>query len=190
MALIVQKYGGTSVGTIEKIAAVADKVASHVKNGDQIVVTVSAMSGETNRLIGLANEMSEKPHPREMDVIISTGEQSTIALLSMALIDRGCDARSYTGNQIRMLTDSSHGKARILDIQCDGMKEDLKQGRVVVVAGLLVCWYVGLLVCWFVGLLVCCWFVVALLLVCCWLVVGLLLVCCLFVVGLMLLLVC
>ena len=135
MALIVQKYGGTSVGTTEKISKVADKIISHVKNGDQIVVTVSAMSGETNRLIQLANEISDKPHPREMDVIVSTGEQATIALLSMALIDRGCDARSYTGSQIRMLTDSSHGKARILKIECDGMKEDLKQGRVVVVAG-------------------------------------------------------
>lgn len=135
MSLIVQKYGGTSVGTTEKIGKVADKVVSHVNNGDQIVVTVSAMSGETNRLIQLANEISDKPHPRELDVIISTGEQATIALLSMALIDRGCDARSYTGNQIRMLTDSSHGKARIVDIQCEGMKEDLKQGRVVVVAG-------------------------------------------------------
>ena len=133
--LIVQKYGGTSVGTTEKISKVADKIISHVKNGDQIVVTVSAMSGETNRLIQLANEISDKPHPREMDVIVSTGEQATIALLSMALIDRGCDARSYTGSQIRMLTDSSHGKARILKIECDGMKEDLKQGRVVVVAG-------------------------------------------------------
>ena len=135
MALIVQKYGGTSVGTTERIGKVADKVVSHVKNGDQIVVAVSAMSGETNRLIELANEISDKPHPREMDVIVSTGEQVTIALLSMALIDRGCDARSYTGNQIRMLTDSSHGKARILEIQCNGIKDDLKKGRVVVVAG-------------------------------------------------------
>lgn len=135
MALIVQKYGGTSVGTIERIGVVADKIASHVKKGDQIVVAVSAMSGETNRLIELANNISDKTHPREMDVIVSTGEQVTIALLSMALIDRGCDARSYTGSQIRMLTDSSHGKARIIDIQCDAMKEDLKQGRVVVVAG-------------------------------------------------------
>jgi len=135
MALIVQKYGGTSVGTTERIGKVADKVVAHVKNGDQIVVAVSAMSGETNRLIELANEISDKPHPREMDVIVSTGEQVTIALLSMALIDRGCEARSYTGNQIRMLTDSSHGKARILEIQCNGIKDDLKKGRVVVVAG-------------------------------------------------------
>ena len=93
------------------------------------------MSGETNRLIELANQMSKKPHPRELDVLVSTGEQTTIALLTMALMDRGCAARSYTGGQIRMLTDSSHGKARILDIQCDAMKADLNQGKVVVVAG-------------------------------------------------------
>jgi aspartate kinase len=135
MALIVQKYGGTSVGSIDKIGKVADKVCAHVKNGDQIVVAVSAMSGETNRLIALANEMSEQPHSREMDVLISTGEQVTIALLTMALHDRGCDARSYTGSQIRMLTDSAHGKARILDIHCDGIRYDLQQGKVVVVAG-------------------------------------------------------
>jgi aspartate kinase len=135
MALIVQKYGGTSVGSIDKIGHVADKVCAHVRNGDQIVVAVSAMSGETNRLIALAEEMSVQPHPREMDVLVSTGEQVTIALLSMALHDRGCDARSYTGSQIRMLTDSAHGKARIRDIQCDAIRKDLEQGRVVVVAG-------------------------------------------------------
>ena len=135
MSLIVQKYGGTSVGTIERIGIVADKVAAHAKKGDQIVVAVSAMSGETNRLIELAKQMSNKSHPRELDVLVSTGEQTTIALLTMALLDRGCEARSYTGAQIRMLTDSSHGKARILDIQCDAMKADLKQGKVVVVAG-------------------------------------------------------
>jgi aspartate kinase len=135
MALIVQKYGGTSVGTIEKIGNVADKVVARVKSGDQIVVAVSAMSGETNRLIALANDISSKPHAREMDVIISTGEQVTIALLTMALLDRGCDARSYTGAQIRMVTDDVHGKARIKDIQCDRMKADLDAGRVVVVAG-------------------------------------------------------
>jgi aspartate kinase len=135
MALIVQKYGGTSVGTIEKIGNVADKVAARAKSGDKIVVAVSAMSGETNRLIALANEISPKPHPREMDVIVSTGEQVTIALLTMALLDRGCDARSYTGAQIRMVTDNSHGKARIKNIQCDNMLTDLDAGRVVVVAG-------------------------------------------------------
>jgi len=135
MALIVQKYGGTSVGSIEKIGKVADKVAALAKKGDQVIVTVSAMSGETNRLIALAHEMSKKPHPRELDVIISTGEQVTIALLTMALLDRGCDARSYTGAQIRMVTDDAHGKARIKKIQSKKMKADLKAGRVVVVAG-------------------------------------------------------
>ena len=135
MALIVQKYGGTSVGTIEKIGHVADKVAARAKSGDQVVVAVSAMSGETNRLLTLANEMSTKSHARELDVIVSTGEQVTIALLTMALIDRGCDARSYTGAQIRMVTDNVHGKARIKEIQCDKMKADLAANRVVVVAG-------------------------------------------------------
>jgi len=135
MSLIVQKYGGTSVGTIEKIGNVADKVAARARTGDKIVVAVSAMSGETNRLITLANEMSIKPHAREMDVIVSTGEQVTIALLTMALLDRGCDARSYTGAQIRMVTDDVHGKARIKEIHSEKMKADLDSGRVVVVAG-------------------------------------------------------
>ena len=135
MALIVQKYGGTSVGTIEKIGKVADKISALAKSGDQIVVAVSAMSGETNRLLALANEMSDKPHSRELDVIISTGEQVTIALLTMALHDRGCDARSYTGTQIKMLTDSTHGKARIREVQSGTMQKDLDEGRVVVVAG-------------------------------------------------------
>jgi aspartate kinase len=118
MSLIVQKYGGTSVGSIEKIGNVADKVAARAKSGDRVVVAVSAMSGETNRLIALANEMSAKPHPREMDVIVSTGEQVTIALLTMALV-----------------TDNVHGKARIKSIQSEKMKSDLEAGRVVVVAG-------------------------------------------------------
>ena len=135
MSLIVQKYGGTSVGTIEKIGNVADKVAALAKTGDKVVVAVSAMSGETNRLIALANAISTKPHAREMDVIISTGEQVTIALLTMALLERGCDARSYTGAQIRMVTDDVHGKARIKEIQSEKMKADLDAGRVVVVAG-------------------------------------------------------
>jgi len=135
MALIVQKYGGTSVGTIEKIGIVADKVAACVKSGDTVVVAVSAMSGETNKLIALANEMSDNQYAREMDVLVSTGEQVTIALLTMALLDRGCDARSYTGAQIRMVTDDVHGKARIKEIQCEKMKGDLDANRVVVVAG-------------------------------------------------------
>jgi aspartate kinase len=135
MSLIVQKYGGTSVGSIEKIGKVADKVAALAKSGNQVVVAVSAMSGETNRLLALANEMSAKPSARELDVIVSTGEQVTIALLTMALLDRGCEARSYTGAQIRMVTDNVHGKARIKEIQCDNMRADLEAGRVVVVAG-------------------------------------------------------
>jgi len=135
MALIVQKYGGTSVGTIEKIGNVADKVAALAKSGDQVVVAVSAMSGETNKLISLAKEMTDQHHAREMDVLISTGEQVTIALLTMALLDRGCDARSYTGSQIRMVTDDVHGKARIKEIQSEKMRTDLDAGRVVVVAG-------------------------------------------------------
>lgn len=135
MALIVQKYGGTSVGTIEKIGRVADKIAARAKNGDKLVVAVSAMSGETNKLISLANEITDKQHSREMDVLVSTGEQVTIALLTMALLDRGCDARSYTGAQIRMVTDDAHGKARIKEIQSEKMKADLDANRVVVVAG-------------------------------------------------------
>lgn len=135
MALIVQKYGGTSVGSIEKIGQVADKVCALAQQGNQVVVTVSAMSGETNRLLALAGEVSQQTHLREQDVLISTGEQVTIALLSMALLDRGCEARSYTGGQIKMLTDSAFGKARIRDIQAAGMIQDLDAGRVVVVAG-------------------------------------------------------
>lgn len=135
MALLVQKFGGTSVGTTERIEAVADKVCQFRKNGHDIVVVVSAMSGETNRLIALANDIMEEPTPREMDVLVSTGEQVTIALLSMALQKRGCDARSYTGSQVRILTDSSHTKARIKDIDEQNMRADLDAGRVVVVAG-------------------------------------------------------
>ncbi|GAA5315313.1 MAG: aspartate kinase [Candidatus Pelagadaptatus aseana] len=135
MSLFVQKYGGTSVGTIERIEAVAEKVAGFRAQGHDIVVAVSAMSGETNRLIGLAHEIQEKPDPREMDVLVSTGEQVTIALLCMALKKRGCDARSYTGSQVKILTDNSHMKARIQDIDVSNMRSDLDAGRVVVVAG-------------------------------------------------------
>ena len=113
MALIVQKYGGTSVGDIDRIEAVAQKVADSYKNGDDVVVVLSAMSGETNRLTGLAEEIMERPVPRELDVLLSTGEQVTIALLSMALEKRGCGARSFTGAQVRILTDGEHAKARI-----------------------------------------------------------------------------
>ncbi|MEC8427962.1 MAG: aspartate kinase [Pseudomonadota bacterium] len=135
MSLFVQKYGGTSVGTIERIEAVAEKVAGFRAQGHDIVVAVSAMSGETNRLIGLAHEIQEKPDPREMDVLVSTGEQVTIALLCMALKKRGYDARSYTGSQVKILTDNSHTKARIQDIDVSNMRADLEAGRVVVVAG-------------------------------------------------------
>jgi aspartate kinase len=135
MSLIVQKYGGTSVGTIERIQAVADRVAASHRAGNQIVVAVSAMSGETNRLIGLAKEIDEQPSPREMDVLVSTGEQVTIALLCMALNKIGIDAISYTGGQVRILTDNAHGKARIQEIDGHRMEEDLQAGRVVVVAG-------------------------------------------------------
>ncbi|NVK40907.1 MAG: aspartate kinase [Oceanospirillaceae bacterium] len=135
MALFVQKYGGTSVGTVERIEAVADKVKRFREEGHDLVVVVSAMSGETNRLIGLANAIQESPSPREMDVLVSTGEQVTIALLCMALEKRGVSARSYTGGQVKILTDSAHTKARIQDIEVDGMRRDLAAGRVVVVAG-------------------------------------------------------
>ena len=135
MSLIVQKYGGTSVGTVERIQAVAEKVAVSHGSGDQLVVAVSAMSGETNRLIGLANAIDEQPNLREMDVLVSTGEQVTIALLCMALQKLGIEARSYTGGQVRILTDNSHGKARIREIDGHRIEADLNAGCVVVVAG-------------------------------------------------------
>lgn len=135
MSLIVQKYGGTSVGTIERIQAVAEKVHAFRNRGDSVVVVVSAMSGETNRLIGLAKEIEAEPSAREMDVLVSTGEQVTIALLTIALHKLGCDARSYTGGQVRILTDDAHSKARIQEIDAHRMQQDLSAGRVVVVAG-------------------------------------------------------
>ena len=135
MSLIVQKYGGTSVGTIERIEAVAEKIAGFRARGDDVVVVVSAMSGETNRLISLASEIHAEPSPREMDVLVSTGEQVTIALLCMALHKHGLGARSYTGSQVRILTDNSHSKARIQDIDAHRMEQDLSEGNVVVVAG-------------------------------------------------------
>jgi len=136
MALIVQKFGGTSVGTIERIQQVADKVKKFRENGDDIVVVVSAMSGETNRLIDLAKQITDgEPVSRELDVMVSTGEQVTIALLAMALIKRGVPAVSYTGSQVRILTDSAYNKARILQIDDQKIRADLKAGRVVVVAG-------------------------------------------------------
>ena len=135
MSLIVQKYGGTSVGTVERIQAVAEKVARGHRLGDKLVVAVSAMSGETNRLIGLAKEIDAQPSMREMDVLVSTGEQVTIALLCMALNKLGIEARSYTGGQVRILTDNAHGKARIKEIDGHRIEGDLDAGRVVVVAG-------------------------------------------------------
>jgi len=135
MALIVQKYGGTSVGTIERIQAVAERVIATRDKGHQVVVVVSAMSGETNRLIGLANQIDTKLSSREMDVLVSTGEQVTIALLSMAIHAKGVKAKSYTGAQIKMLTDEVHSKARIKDIQCNAMQQDLEDGNIIVVAG-------------------------------------------------------
>lgn len=135
MALFVQKYGGTSVGTVERIQCVADKVKSFQDAGHQIVVVVSAMSGETNRLIGLANEMACEPSTREMDVLLSTGEQTTIALLSMALLERGVGATSFTGWQAGIQTNSVHSKARIEHIDTTAMQAALDDGKVVVVAG-------------------------------------------------------
>ncbi len=135
MALLVQKYGGTSVGSPERIKNVAARVKRSVQAGHQVVVVVSAMSGETNRLIALAKETSPSPSPRELDVVISTGEQVTIGLLCMALGDIGVPARSYTGGQVKVLTDSTFTKARILNIDDAAMRKDLNEGRVVVVAG-------------------------------------------------------
>ena len=135
MSLLVQKFGGTSVGSVERIEAVAEKLAGFHAQGHQLVVVVSAMSGETNRLIGLAKQIMETPTPRELDVLVSTGEQVTIGLLAMALHKRGIDARSYTGAQVRILTDSAFNKARIEKIDSDRMMADLGAGRIVVVAG-------------------------------------------------------
>jgi aspartate kinase len=135
MALIVQKYGGTSVGSTDRIKNVARRVASWKAKGHQIVVVVSAMSGETNRLIALAKEVQAHPDSRELDVIASTGEQVTIALLSMALMDIGVKARSYTGAQVRILTDSAFTKARIVSIDESSIRRDLDNGYVAVVAG-------------------------------------------------------
>ncbi len=135
MSLLVQKFGGTSVGTVEKIEQVADKVARFRRDGDSLVVVVSAMAGETNRLIGLAHEVQDQPLPREMDVLVSTGEQVTTALLAMALNKRGVKAKSYNGSQVRILTDDAHTKARIREIDDARLHADLEAGYVLVVAG-------------------------------------------------------
>ena len=135
MPLLVQKYGGTSVGSIERIKAVADKVIAYKELGNDMVVVVSAMSGETNRLVGLAQEINSKVRGRELDVLLATGEQVTIALLAMALEKRGYTAKSYTGGQANIVTDSAHNKARIKSIDHQKMRRDLDDGCIVVVAG-------------------------------------------------------
>ena len=135
MALIVQKYGGTSVGSVERIEAVAERVAKHHSDGDQLIIVVSAMSGETNRLLGLARDLTSNPSPRELDVLVSTGEQVSMALLAMALHKRGIDALSLKGSQVAIRTDSFHSKARIQSIDDRRLRAEIDQGRVVVVAG-------------------------------------------------------
>ncbi len=135
MTLLVQKYGGTSVGTVERIKNVAARIKGCREQGQDIVVVLSAMSGETNRLLRLSNEITTRPIPRELDVLLSTGEQVTIALLCMALHEQGCEARSYTGAQVHIRTDSAFNKARILEIDEQKVRSDIAQGRVVVVAG-------------------------------------------------------
>ena len=136
MALIVQKYGGTSVGSVERIEAVADRIAKNHATGDQLIVVVSAMSGETNRLLGLASDLTPNPSPRELDVLVSTGEQVSMALLSMALHARGIPALSLKGSQVAIRTDSSHNKARIQSIDDRRLRSEMAAGKVVVVAGL------------------------------------------------------
>ncbi len=135
MALIVQKYGGTSVGSVERIQAVAEKIKAFADGGDQLVVSVSAMSGETNRMTALAKEIQTVPSLREMDMLLTTGEQVTISLLSMALQQIGCDAISYLGSQVQIVTDSEHGKARIKSIDDSRIHASLDEGKVVIVAG-------------------------------------------------------
>jgi len=135
MALIVQKFGGTSVGSPEKIKAVAERVLRYKNQGNQMVVVLSAMSGETNRLVALASQMQEFPDTREMDMLLSTGEQVTIALFAMAVKQAGGDAISFLGDQVKILTDSVHTKARIESIDSEKILAELEQGRVVIIAG-------------------------------------------------------
>ena len=135
MALIVQKYGGTSVGTTERIRNVARRVAHFHRQGHRLVIVVSAMAGETNRLLALAKELSPNPDPRELDVVAATGEQVTIGLLAITLMEMGLKAKSYTGGQVRILTDDAYTKARILDIDEAAMRRDLDEGTIVIVAG-------------------------------------------------------
>lgn len=135
MAFFVQKYGGTSVGSTERIKQVALRLAEYKAQGHELVVVVSAMSGETNRLISLAKEIQPDPNPRELDVVLSTGEQVTIGLLAMALYELGIKAKSYTGSQVKITTDGAHTKARILKIDEEPVRSDLAAGYVVIVAG-------------------------------------------------------
>jgi aspartate kinase len=135
MALIVQKYGGTSVGSLERIRAVADRILKTRAQGHDVVVVLSAMSGETDRLIQLAYAVDEQPHPREYDVLLATGEQASTALMCVALNAKGCPARSYTGYQAGIITDDSHKKARILEIEASLIRRDLAEGKIPVVAG-------------------------------------------------------
>lgn len=135
MALVVQKFGGTSVGSIERIENVAKKVIREYERGNQVIVTVSAMAGETNRLIALAKEITDLPDERELDVLVSTGEQVSVALLAITLIKMGYKAKSYLGHQIKILTDSAFTKARIIDIETEKIKKDLEDGYIIVVAG-------------------------------------------------------
>ncbi len=135
MGLIVQKFGGTSVGSTARIAAVAARIKATRDSGHDVVVVVSAMSGETDRLISFAHEIDPNPSPRELDVLLATGEQVTIALLSMSLLSSGCDARSYTGSQVLIRTDDAHTKARITRIDETRIRKELDRSRVVVVAG-------------------------------------------------------
>lgn len=139
MSLIVQKYGGTSVGSVERIKEVAKKLIKFQKEGHELVVVLSAMSGETNRLLALANELNDNPHGRELDVLLSTGEQVTIALLCMALEQQGIRAVSYTGSQVKILTDNTHNKARIMEIDDDNIRRELDAGHIVIVAGFQGC---------------------------------------------------
>lgn len=135
MALIVQKYGGTSMGSVERIDNVADRIIRWRRKGDDVIVVVSAMSGETNRLLGLAHDIAERPNPRELDMLLSSGEQVSIALLAMTLNKKGYPAVSYTGSQVRIHTDRAYTKARITSIDAQRVRDDLDLGKVVVIAG-------------------------------------------------------
>lgn len=135
MALIVQKFGGSSVGSIDKIQQVANKIIETRAQGHQVVVVVSAMEGETNRLIALAKELNQEPDSREYDLLLATGEQAATALLAMALLTKGCLARSYNSFHLPIYTDNHHKKARIVRIKEDLLRKDINAGRVAIVAG-------------------------------------------------------